>query len=465
MRGEGSTAGGDRRGDPVARVLAEWVVRLRPADVPPDVRHAACRHLLDGLGTALAAARQHAADPAVTVAIGLGGPPESTVLGTRSRVGAPAAALASGTLVHALDFDDTHPGGLVHPSAAVLPAALAVGEQVGATGAEVLTAAVAGYEVVCRLGAAAPHAFHARGLHATSVCGVLAAAAVAGRLSGLDADRLTAALGIAGSSAGGLLEFLHAGTSTKQLHPGLAGAAGIVAARLAAAGASGPDTVLEGDFGVYATLAGRSDVDPKAILDGLGDDWETSRIAVKPYPACQLLHASVDAARSVAVAAAEIVSVVVDLHPGAVPIVAEPARAKVRPRTSYEAKFSLPWTVAAALVDGTVGVDTYAPDRLDRPAVTSLADLIAFRVVDSPGTAANAPGRLVVRLADGSELAAETRPDAPVRDEDLIAKAITNAGGSSAATDALVRATLDLGGQPDLAAILAAAATIGGAGG
>jgi len=456
------TADGDT---PVARALAEWVVRLRLDDIPADVRHAACRHLLDGLGTGLAAAREGAADPAVTVAIGLGGPPEATVLGGRTRISAPAAALATGTLVHALDFDDTHAGGLVHATAAVLPATLAVGEQVGASGADVLTAAVIGYEVVCRTAAAAPHAFHARGLHATSVCGVLAAAAVAGRLSGLDAARLTSALGIAGSSAGGLLEFLHTGSSTKQLHPGLAGSAGIVAARLAAAGASGPDTVLEGGYGIYAALAGRADVEAKSVLDGLGDRWETTRITVKPYPACQLLHASLDAA--LALPRGDVVSVVAELHPDAVPIVAEPRPSKVRPRTPYGAKFSLPWSVAAALADGRVDVRTYAPERLDRPEVTALADRVTVRVVDLPGPAADAPGRLVATLADGREVVAETArsrggPETPLSDVDLVAKAVANAGGASAATAALVRATLDLAAEPDLTRLLDAAATIGG---
>jgi 2-methylcitrate dehydratase PrpD len=448
----------------VARELAEWVAGLRLDDVPPAVRHAACRHLLDGLGTALAAARRRAAEPAVAVATGLGGPPEATVLGSGTRISAPAAALANGTLVHALDFDDTHAVGLVHATAAVLPAALAVGEQVGASGEEVLTAAVAGYEVVCRLAAAAPHAFHARGLHATSVCGVLAAAAVTGRLSGLDTDRLTDALGIAGSSAGGLLEFLHTGAATKQLHPGLAGSAGILAARLAAAGATGPDTVLEGGYGLYAALAGRPDADAASVLDGLGERWETTCITVKPYPACQLLHAALDAARRLP--RRDPVAVVADLHPDAVPIVAEPRAAKLRPRTPYEAKFSLPWSVAAMLVDGRVGLDTYAPDRLHRSELAALAERVTVRVVPAPGPAADAPGRVAAALRDGSEVVGEVPcssggPASPLSDGDLVAKAVTNVGGASPAADDLVHATLDLADQADLGALLAAATTLG----
>ena len=260
--------------------LAAWALGLRrdslsDSHVPDEVVAAAGRHLLDGLGTAVAAARRGLAGPALTVAAGLGGPPEATLLGRGVRVSAPAAALATGTLVHALDFDDTHAGGLVHATAVVLPAVLAVGEEVGATGEEAVLAAVAGFEAVCRIAGAAPHAFHQRGLHATHACGVFAAALVAARLLRLTEAQTVDALGIAGSSAGGLLEFLATGSSTKQLHPGLASHAGILAARLAAAGADGPDSVLEGGRGFYAALAdGHADPGPgdRRPGDPVGDD-------------------------------------------------------------------------------------------------------------------------------------------------------------------------------------------------
>ncbi|TMR27748.1 MmgE/PrpD family protein, partial [Nonomuraea zeae] len=274
--------------------LADWALGLRLDAVPERARQAAIRHLTDGFGCAVAEPPH--GSPAVAVALELGGPPQATVIGTRDRVGAPAAALANGALVHALDFDDTHAGGLVHATAPVLPVAFAVGEETGASGAEVLVAALIGYEVICRLGAAAPHGFHTRGLHATSVCGVLAAALVAARLYGLRPRQAVHALGIAGSQAGGLLEFLSTGADTKRLHPGLAAHAGILAARLARAGATGPDTVLEGEHGLYGALLGRPGLRPS---EDLGEVWEVTRITVKPYPACQLLHAALDAALDV----------------------------------------------------------------------------------------------------------------------------------------------------------------------
>ncbi|MBF6331155.1 MmgE/PrpD family protein [Nocardia transvalensis] len=405
-----------------ARTVARWGTGLRYDDIPEVVRRTAIRHVLDGIGCAVAALDDDV--PALRVARGMGGPAEASVLGTGERMGAPAAALANGVLVHTLDFDDTHAGGLVHPTAPVLPAVLAVGEQIGAAGRDVLAAVVVGYETICRLGAAAPHGFHARGLHATSVCGVFAAALSAARLYGLDEDAATHALGIAGSQAGGLLAFLGTGASTKQLHPGFAAHAGVLAARLAVAGATGPESVLDGERGLYRVLLDRDGVD---VCRRLGEQWETTRVTVKPYPACQLLHAPLDAARSAAVSIDHIDAVVVDLHPDAVPIVCGPGRD--RPDTAYAAKFSLPWSVAAMLADGEVTTHTYRD--LDRPELAALASRIRYRAAGFEGPAADQPGRLCIRLRDGTEVEAHVPhsrggPDDPHLDEMVREKALAN---------------------------------------
>ncbi|MGH1564943.1 MmgE/PrpD family protein [Mumia sp. DW29H23] len=419
----------------IAATLAAWAVG--DLTVPPAVDEAALRHLLDGCGTAVAAVRLDAATPALTVAAGLGGPPEATILGTRTRVGAPAAALADGTLVHALDFDDTHAGGLVHATAVVLPAALAVGEQVGASGREVLDAAIVGYEVACRVAAAAPHGFHRRGLHATMVAGVFASAAITARLTGLDAATTTDALGIAGSQAGGLLAFLGTGASTKQLHPGLAAQSGILAARLAAAGASGPATVFDGPYGVYDTLAD-GPVDPALVVEGLGERWETTAIGIKPWPTCQLAHATMaaaqDALRNAGVAGSRVASVLAWVHPDSASVVCDPDRDLARPASPYAAKFSLPWSVAALLIDGRVGTDTYAPQALDRDDVRRLASHVTWEVdTGAPGVAADAAGEVVLCLDDGTRVAGHVAHSpgtggAPLDADALDAKLRGNAG-------------------------------------
>lgn len=431
----------------VSEDLVDWALAVRADDLPAEVADAARRHLLDGLGTAIAASRRGLATPAVTVAAGVGGPPEATLLGRGAKVSAPAAALATGTLVHALDFDDTHAGGLVHATAVVLPAVLAVGEQVGAGPDDVLAAAVVGLEAVCRLAAAAPHAFHGRGLHATAVCGVLATALVTARLLRLDHRTGVDALGIAGSQAGGLLEFLATGSSTKQLHPGLASHAGILATRLAAAGADGPASVLEGERGLYAALAdGRAD--PALVTADLGLRWETTRITLKPYPACQLMHAALDAGRQVLPLDPATVRVVaVEVHPDSAAIVCGPGKAE--PRTAYDAKFSLPWSLAALLVDGDVGVDTYAPASIARPEVAALARRVRVVEVPDARVAADAPSRVTVTATDGTTRTAHVERSAGAA---LDAKLAANVGGPDPAA-ALTRAVADL----DLPALTALA--------
>ncbi len=451
----------------IARQLAAWATG--PLDIADQVQAAALRHLLDGLGTALGALRTGAVEPALTVARELGGPPEAVVLGDRRLLGAPAAALANGALVHGLDFDDTHAGGLIHATAVVLPAALGVGQQTRASGAEVLAAAVAGYETACRVAAAAPYGFHARGLHATMVGGVFSSAIVAARLMGLDPERTTSALGIAGSQAGGLLAFLGTGASTKQLHPGFASQAGILSARLAAAGASGPDTVFDGPHGVYDALAA-GPVDRASVVDALGSRWELMRIGIKPYAACQLSHASIEGTRA-AVAqggfgADDVVEVVAEVHPDSAIVVCDDSRDLSRPASPYAAKFSLPWSVAALLRDGEITLDTFSEASIARPDVGELARRVRWTLLPAPSTvAADAPGRVVVRLRDGRELIGEvTRSsgggDFPLSDEDLFAKFQGNAGGDPALASAVAERVAGLSGAESLTGLLEAVAQV-----
>lgn len=450
----------------IARELAAWIVG--PVQVPAEVDAAALRHLLDGLGNAVAGARSGVALPAVTVALGLGGPAESTVLGTGLRISAPAAGLANGTLVHALDFDDTHAGGLVHATSIVLPAAFAVGEQVGASGREVLDAAVVGYEVACRVAAAAPNGFHSGGLHATMVAGVFSAAAITARLMRLDAATCTHALGIAGSQAGGLLAFLATGASTKQLHPGFASQAGIQAARLAAAGATGPDTVFDGPHGVYEALApaalANGVVDREVLTRGLGsadaDDWQTTRIGIKPWPTCQLAHVTMAAAQAAlaqaGVGADQITALRARVHPDSAAVVCATDRDLTRPVSGYAAKFSLPWSVAAILIDGTVGVDTYAATNLARSELSALAARVSVDVVDPGVVAADAPGHVELRLTDGRTVVGEVERSPggganPLSDAALRAKFAGNVGDSA---DDLAAAVQALDTATDLTLIL-----------
>lgn len=446
-----------------AEILAEWALALRAEDVPATVRSAACRHLLDGAGCAIAAARTGAA-PYATGAAGVWAEPaESTIIGSGVRLPAPMAALANGTLVHALDYDDTHTGALVHPTAAVLPAAFAVGESVGASGADVLAACVAGYETVIRLGAAVRHGFHARGFHATSVCGVFAAALASAKLMGLAARETTSALGIAGSMAAGSLEFLATGSSTKQLHPGIAGMNGIIAARLAGAGAEGPPTILEGGAGLFRAYLG-AEVDAAALTGGLGSRWETTRITIKPYAACQLSHPSLDALSSVLDEIddpARIEEIRFALPRDTIAIVCEPAPSKRRPRTPYEGKFSLPYCAAALLLDGTLAIDSFDPPMLSRPDALALAERTTWVELPYDGAPADAPGVVEIRLSGGSVRGrVETSRGGaarPLTDDEVLDKFVANCASDGAS--AVAARFLALDSEPSLSPLLAETVT------
>jgi 2-methylcitrate dehydratase PrpD len=353
-----------------------------------------------------------------------------TVLGTDKTASAPLAILVNGALAHGLDFDDTHPPSITHASAVVLPTALGLAEALSLDGRDVITAAVAGYEAITRIGMAASGAFHDRGWHATAVCGPFAAALVAGRCAGLDAPALTAALGIAGSCASGLMEFLEDGSAVKRLHPGWAGHAGAVAATLAAGGVTGPATILEGRFGLYATFVGKApDLAP---FETLGRRWETLEVAFKPYPCCHYNHAYLDAALELrtahAIDATAIDAIDCGVPAGEVPIVCEPAPGKARPRTTYEAQFSLPFSVAAAFVDGRVGIDTYSVSRLADPEVLGLAARVRYTIDRDSRFPAVFPGRVRVQLKDGRVLESRLESARPARREAIVEKFRANAG-------------------------------------
>ena len=319
----------------------------------------------------------------------------------------------------------------------MVPAALAVAEEQGASGADLLVALTAGSEVVTRLGMVAGAGFHVRGFHPTAVCGVFGAAAAASRLRGLDATATTNALGIAGSMASGLLEFLSDGSATKRLHPGWAAHAGIIASRLAAHGATGPATVLEGRFGLYAAYLDRTDVDLAASLDDLGERWETPNIAFKPYPACHYIHASLDALRELheadPIAPEDVESIVALTTEAGVSLVLEPLEAKHRPRSEYESKFSLPYSLASLLVRGNVDVSTYTDEAITDTAVLDVASRVSYEVKEYATFPKAFPGGVRVTLRDGAvrenELAYQRGgPDNPMTADEVAEKFRTNAG-------------------------------------
>jgi 2-methylcitrate dehydratase PrpD len=422
----------------VARTLARFVVGLSLDDVPAAVARTASLLALDTVGNALAAVREDFGRAALRAAERLGGPPESTLVGSPARVSAANAALANGTLAHALDFDDTREEAIVHTGSVAVTTALAVGEAVGAPGRRVLEACVAAVEVMCRIGLAVPGRFHARHFHPTALAGGFAAAAAAGKLHGLTEDQLVHAFGIGGSQAAGIIEYLTDGTWTKRLHPGWAAHAGIVAVVLADAGMVGPETVFEGAHGFYQAFAGGHDAERlRALLATLGQAWETANLTFKPYPCGSIAHPYMDCALRLRqrhrIAPEQIAAVRCRTAEGPVPRLWEPLAAKQAPPNGYAAKFSLPYLVATMLVRGRAGLAEFSDAAVRDPAVLRVASRVGYELDPTIDYPRRFIGDVRVRLADGEELVERQEhsrggPAHPVTPAEAEAKFRGNAG-------------------------------------
>ncbi|MBB1090183.1 MmgE/PrpD family protein [Rhodopseudomonas palustris] len=357
--------------------LAGYVAALRFEDIPQDVLARAKVLTLDFLGSAIRARREAESTPsllAMLQALSLDGDGAATVFGDTKRWTPAMAALLNGALGHSLDFDDTHADSSLHPSAPVVPAAFAVGELVGASGREVLTAIVAGYEVCCRLGNALdPTSHYARGFHPTATAGAYGAAAAAAKLFGLTQDQIVAAFGVSGSQAAGSLQFLVNGAWNKRYQVGAAAMNGVIAATLAKNDFIGATESVEG---IHGLLVGYTDTPhhDKAVAD-LGRVYETMKIGVKPYPSCRYTHAAIDALiamrREHNLTPDQVKRVEIGLHRNGITLTGD-AATKRHPSSIVGGQFSMFFTGALALEQGSFGWDDYT--RLGDPAIDALAD-------------------------------------------------------------------------------------------
>lgn len=436
-------------------MLAEFAVDTASDAIPATLRASGTRHVVDVVGCGLAAVAVGVASHATELASSQGGAPQASVFGEPTRAPASVAALANGARCHALDFDDTHEAGICHASAVVLPAALAVGEARKRTGAEVLDAYLIGCEVALRVAVAAADGLYHRGFHPTGVCGAFGAAAAAARLLDLAAPVTTRALGVVGSFAAGLLEFLSDGSATKPLHAGAAARAGVDAALLAAAGAEGPASVLEGRFGLLASHTdGAPDAD--AMSDGLGVRWQAADLAIKPFPACHFAHSSTWAANELArehgLEPAHIDEIVVRIPAEGLPLVLEPIAEKVAPRSAYDAKFSLPYTLSHHLLHGELGLSAFEPERICDSATLELASRVRHEpIADRDGRHSRFGGGVRILTAAGHEYDrfvpdAPGSPSNPLDDRAVVSKFHANAGLAlePAASTSLAEALLEL---------------------
>ncbi|MBI1219924.1 MAG: MmgE/PrpD family protein [Rhodobacteraceae bacterium] len=415
----------------IAERLADAIARLRPEDVPDAVHHAVANTVLDTIGLSIASV---GTDYGRAVRAANPGTGPCTAFGAEAPADPFSAALINGTTGHGEDYDNTYEGCPVHTGVVIVPALFAAGEAYGLPSDRVAFGMAVGIEVICRLGAVAHQGVHSAGFHPTSVLGTLGAAAGIAAARGFDARQITDTLGVAGSMASGIIEYLADGSWTKRMHAGWAAQSGLRAATMGAAGFRGPVSVIEGSHGLFRAFAPSTRPDYEAILQDFGTRWEAARVAFKPYACGTMTQPFIDCAVRLArrgIKAEAIEEVICYVGEGTVHRLWEPLALKQRPPTAYAAKFSGPYCVAAGFTFGDAGLAQFTETTIRDPQVLSLCGRVRFEVDPADGYPLNYSGHVALRLKDGTvveerqpQLRGGTRE--PLTRGDLLAKCAAN---------------------------------------
>ncbi|MCO5090591.1 MmgE/PrpD family protein [Bosea sp. (in: a-proteobacteria)] len=450
----------------LARALVEASAAMASAPMPAQARHAALLHLRDAVGVGLAAAGSPVGRPYQVLAARQTSRGAATMFGLSTGAEPEMAALINGGLIHSLEYDDTHTASIVHGSSLAAAVSLAMAEDRDLSGADLIGAFARCWEIMIRIGLATPGGFQQRGFHITSVAGTLAGALIAAEMLDLSHDERVAAIGIALSQAAGVFEFLSNGAASKSLHPGWGAHAGILAAKLAAAGLTGPETALEGRWGLFPHFAGDAAAPAAfaALLGDLGQRWHIGEAAFKLSPCCHFLHPFLEAAGLAAAAGYtpdRIARLLCRVPRGAAPIICEPWPDKQRPATGHAMRWSLPATVAARLVENEITLSTF--ERAPSPAVLDLARRIAWEPLEPSAFPTRFEAEIVVEGTDGSRETisiadAYGNASRPAGQRELDAKFTTNAARvlSADAVAALQSALDGLADAPRLAPLSSA---------
>jgi 2-methylcitrate dehydratase PrpD len=411
----------------VTKLFSAFAAEARWEALPEQARHEAKRSILNFVATALAGCREDAVEIALASLAMFSGPRQATVIGRSERIDALSAAFLNAASGNVFDFDDTHLRTVIHPTAPIAPALFALAEMQRISGRDLLLAFALGVEIECRIGNAVSPEHYARGWHITSTCGTLGAAAAAGKLLSLDAERMAWALGAAATQTGGLVECL--GTDAKSLSVGNAARNGLWSALLAERGYKGPLAPIEGRQGYLNALA-PSTIDWAALTDGLGESWELLKNTYKPYPAGIVVHAAIDAAlelrQAQTIAPEAIARVVVRGHPL---LAARTDRPNVM--TGRESQVSVQHSVAAALTFGSAGLAQYTDACVRDPAVRALRAKV--EVEQDSGMTVGAAS-VAIWTIDGQQhattvAAARGSLERPLSDHDIEDKLRTLAAG------------------------------------
>jgi 2-methylcitrate dehydratase PrpD len=385
----------------VAETLAQKIAALKPGILPPATVSKCEDLLIDVVGLCVTARNEDYVKSAIAASDDDG---PCTVVGHRRTLTASGAAFVNGTAAHGEDFDDTFEGGPVHAGAVIVPAVLAACERHNPDGRMALTGIAVGAELLCRLSLVVPKAVHKAGFHPTAIFGAMGAAAGVSAALGLDTRQIVDALGIAGSMAGGIIEYLAEGAWTKRMHAGWAAQSGIRAALLARQGFVGPRTVFEGVHGLFHGFAHTTEGDYDALTGDFGARWVTDTLAFKPYPCGTMAQPYIDCARRLAARGIKpeaVEAILCEVAEGTVHRLWEPLSDKQRPRNGYAAKFAVPYLLATGFVHGGVGLGAFTEAAINDARVLALASTVKFVIDPDNPYPNNYTGHVRATLKDG----------------------------------------------------------------
>ena len=349
----------------IAEEYARYATDLEFEALPTEVVAHAKKLILDVLANAIGGHEWMESGPVIAEGVrslnrgGRG----ATLLATGEQMAPEWASLVNGSMAHSLDYDNHHAAGVIHAGSSVVCAALAAAEETGADGRDLITSVVVGYEIACRLAMAlGPHSSHEMGFHPTGTCATFAASAVIGRLRGSGPEVIVNAMGLNGSQAAGSMQYVVNGAWNKRMHPGLAAHAGFLAVALAEAGFLGAGEVFEGDQGFLQGYALRPV--PERATGGLGSEFETLRVAIKPYSLCRYTHQTLELLIGLAnegrVPVSDIESILIEMPTYGLQLVGSPIAAKRDPKSAVDAQFSAPFAAALALTEQRAGLDVFS---------------------------------------------------------------------------------------------------------
>ena len=387
----------------LAEKFSEWVHKLKINDIPEEVVNKLQLVVMDSFGL-MASARDEQYIKSLINALQETG--DCTLVGHNTKVNPFNAAIINGTAIHGEDFDDTFEGTPVHVGSVMVPAMLSSAQAKNLDGKKFLKGLVVGSELICRLALVAPTAVHRQGFHPTAIFGAFGSSIGVSSLLGNSINEMSSGLGIVGSMASGIIEYLAEGTSTKRLHPGWAAGCGWQSANFAKSGFLGPRTVFEGQHGVFNSFA-KNNIEPdfSHIISDLGNRWETKNLALKPYACGTMAQPFIDCAiklRGKIDNIDKIDKVIASVGEGTVHRLWEPLEEKQNPSTPYGAKFSVPYCISIGLIKGSAGLNEFTDKYLKNSDVIKLASKINYEINPKDEYPRNYTGKIKLIMEDGT---------------------------------------------------------------